>query len=320
MRRSVVLCALSALLFAADVRAQQAASSASAEGGASVTPAEELVRGARLLEAMDAAAAIAPLERAAHGGAGALAWFNLGLAYRAVGRRLDAIAAWDRYLREPEPAAPEARLDAVRAERAALEAQCPRLSITVTPPLAELSVDERPQRSDGTGTYSILLDVGAHSITARAQGFVTQNQRVELATGERRSVVLALVAEQTVAPPLARAVREEPRPFAPWWTWVGAGVFAAGTSAAIALAVDGGNAYDSCRRDPAWCAANESSIQSSLDARSAGVAVGVSFAVAGLAAAVSGIIVGRLAQPARPSVNRVSSASARPRPSWLEPR
>ncbi|MFO0563529.1 MAG: PEGA domain-containing protein [Polyangiales bacterium] len=295
MKRTASLLLCVALLGRGTIaRAQQAAPPLSA--------AEELVRGAQLLEAMNAPAAIEPLERAANGGAGPLAWFNLGLAYRAVGRRRDALDAWDRYLRAPEPGAPPERLDAVRVEVASIERSLSTLTVRAVPPSIALFVDERPiPRAPDATSVSLRLDPGLHRVTARAEGFLPWSRELTLREAETRALEVSLERIAPVASPSGRLLttltpRAAPladRPIVPWWTWVGVGAGALGTVTAIAAAIDGQVIYDRCRVDPARCATDEGAVQSALDLRSSVVVVGASLAVIGGAVVVAGVIVGR---------------------------
>ncbi len=258
------------------------------------------MRGAQLLASMNATAAIAPLESAARGGAGPLAWFNLGLAYRAVGRLRDAIDAWDRYLLEPEPSAPSERVSAVRAEREELARRCGLLVLRWAPASATVTVDDRAIATERSATAagSARLDPGEHRVAARAPGFDDWSRAVTLRPGETQEIDVVLsrsparVIPSRVVTTVPRAATTVPRGEAmPWWGWTGGAVMVAGVATAIALAVDGQAIFDACRAAPAPCAINEAGVQGALDARSAGVVVGASVGAAGLSVLVGGATV-----------------------------
>jgi hypothetical protein len=274
---------------------------------AEASPRDELVRGAQLLEGMNATAAIAPLERAARGGAGPLAWFNLGLAYRAVGRLRDAIDAWDRYLSEPEPGAPAERVSAVRTERAALATRCALLVLRWSPASATVTVDDRAvvAASGATTTGSTRLDPGEHRVEGRAPGFDPWSRAITLRPGETQEIDVVLPRARTLfvptraAPSIAPVAASNRAEGLPWWGWTGGAVAIAGIATAIALAVDGQAIFDQCRAAPGPCAANEANVQAGLDARTAGVVVGASVGAAGLSVLVGGVVVAVVRGPAR---------------------
>jgi tetratricopeptide (TPR) repeat protein len=308
VRKPLLCLCLAGVLFERPSLAQ-APREPSSDAAQRLSPSEELLRGARLLDAMDAAGAIAPLERAARGGAGPLAWFNLGLAYRAVGRRRAAIDAWERYLRAPEPDAPEARLRAVRIERASLEEQCATLELRVSPSVAHAQVDDNALEPDhvdrGSSTsgdlrvYRWRLDDGEHRVAVRAAGYRTEERRLTLRAREHRMLEISLQRSPS-EPRSSGGAGLDPRPFAPWWTWVGAGALAVGAIAATALAIDGQRIFDDCSAAPVRCATNEAAVQAALDARSTAIGISAGVGGAGLAVLVTGIVAGtRASEPRR---------------------
>jgi hypothetical protein len=293
--------ALIAAMFSA-MTAGHHASAQPVEGDAAARA--DLLDGARRVQAEDYGAAITALERAARGGAGPLAQYNLGLAYRAVGRYRDAVDAWDRYLAAPEPGAPEDRIAATRAERDALLARCSRVRVRFSPDNAVVTVDgAAPPRSRGAevraaGVVEWLTDPGEHRIEVRAEGHAPWSQTfVAGAVGSNRTFDVRLSTA-----PAAGAVTVAGRPI-PWWSWLGMGVAAAGFGTAIGFAVDGANIRERCRLDPLGCAANERAIQASLEARTAGTVVSASVGAAGLGLLVTGIVWGPSSPPSLAPTN-----------------
>lgn len=242
---------------------------------------EALVRGSALLESMDMAAAIPLLEQAVRERAGPLAYYNLGLAYRAVGRYREALDAWEQYLRAPEEQAPPERLAAVRQEQRTLEAQCLRLRLRFAPSNATVTVDGRVQFDARASGATWLLDARAQRIEVTAPSYQPWSSALPGRPGEASfAVALVPMAVRTrVIPPVETQAQR-----LAWWGWLGAGVLAAGAITAVALAADGQRAYGECAADPVRCAPGVQGLQSSLDARSSAIAVS---AVVGAGGAVT---------------------------------
>jgi tetratricopeptide (TPR) repeat protein len=252
---------------------------------------EALVQGSALLEAMNAAAAIPLLERATREGAGPLAHFNLGLAYRAVGRYREAIEAWDAYLSAPERDAPAERLSAVRTERAELEQRCLRVELRWSPTSARVFVDDREQASARGGQTSLLLDASARRIELRAADHRPWSAAL---LGRAGTVRFDVTLQRTPAvTPIASAPR------LPWWAWMGVGIAAASAITAASLAADGQRIYSDCAATPSACAADRQQVQAALDARSTAIGVSAGVGAAGLVTLGVALTVTFAIQPAR---------------------
>lgn len=237
---------------------------------------EALVRGSALLESMNAIEAIPLLEQATRENAGPLAHFNLGLAYRAVGRYRDALRAWDSYLEAPETDAPAERLNAIRAERDELVRRCLRVELRWSPREAIVRIDGQPQPAAEHGAAQWLLDASAREIEVSAARYRPFRAALPGRAGVVRFDVRLLPIEQTI-PPLARLERR-----VPWWTWIGVGVAATSAVAAAVLTADGQRIYSDCASNTAACASDQRGVQAALDARSTGIAVSVGVGAAGL--------------------------------------
>ncbi|MBL8679012.1 MAG: tetratricopeptide repeat protein [Myxococcales bacterium] len=258
---------------------------------------EALVRGSALLESMDMAAAIPLLEQAVRERAGPLAYYNLGLAYRAVGRYREAIDVWDRYLQAPEEQAPPERLAAVRQERQALEAQCLRVQLRFAPSNATVTVDGRIQHEARAAGASWLLDARSQRIEVVAPRYRPWTAALPGRAGDvSYSVTLAPIELRTSS---ASAIEPRERRLA-WWGWLGAGVLAAGAITAVALAADGQRAYGACAADPVRCAPDAQGLQSSLDARSSAIAVSAVLGAAGAVTLGASVVVMLASPSARP--------------------
>ncbi|MBK6534358.1 MAG: PEGA domain-containing protein [Deltaproteobacteria bacterium] len=181
-------------------------SSAQAQPRSGRSPAFD--RGVAALEAGRYGDAVGDLEEAVRTDPTPLAIYNLGLAYRGVGRSADAVAAFERYVGAPERRANPAVLAAVRQEIATLRARIATLIVDTDPPDATVTIDGRPA-SDGRG--GVRLDAGAHIIEASAPGRRAQRQSVTLRAGVQERVTIRLVAEvaatnSSVPPPVTATV------------------------------------------------------------------------------------------------------------------
>ena len=277
------LVALSIALASVNVCAQEARS-------------EALVRGSALLEAMDMAAAIPLLEQAVRERAGPLAYYNLGLAYRAVGRYREALDAWREYLRAPEERAPPERLEAVRREIPALERQCLRVQLRFAPSNATVTVDGRVQYEARPAGATWLLDARSRRIEVSAPNHRPWASALPGRAGDvTYSVDLAAIeAPANVTPVIPTSERR-----LAWWGWLGVGLLAAGAITAAALAADGQRAYGECAADPTRCAPDARALQASLDARSSAIAVSVVAGAAGAVTVGASVVVMLAAAPAR---------------------
>ncbi len=146
-------------------------------------------RGVGYIEAERWADAITELRAAQEIRVTASVMYNLGLAYRAVGRNRDAMGAFREFTRlsgaatNPEIAA---RVDAYMTE---LGAGLGRMVLEVEPPSARVMMDGAAARAN----ESVEVDPGRHVVIAEAEGFASETRTVEVARGASTRVVLRMV-------------------------------------------------------------------------------------------------------------------------------
>ena len=187
--------AASALLAVAPAAAQVAPDDA----GAAAPPTEadaardsaraHFQRGVGYIEAERWADAITELRAAQELRVTASVMYNLGLAYRAVGRNREAMAAFREFTRLSGAAAnPEiaARVDAYTRE---LGAGLTRIALEIEPPTARVVIDGAAARAN----ESVEVDPGRHVVLAEAEGFASETRTVEVARGAQTRVVLRMV-------------------------------------------------------------------------------------------------------------------------------
>ena len=145
-------------------------------------------QGVQLLQDSRFAEAAANFEQSYRDNPNPIVLFNLAFAYRGVGRVRDAIDAIDRFLANPGNT-PADRLPAARAERERLGAALVRLTVTMLPTDALLTIDARPATA---GATAIALDPGMHVIDARREGHRPFHQELRLSEGERRAIDVRL--------------------------------------------------------------------------------------------------------------------------------
>jgi hypothetical protein len=209
-----------------------------------VEPKEEarqlLDEGSALYRQGDYPGALERFERARSVYPSARIFFNLGQTLNRLGRRAAAVEAFERFLEEAPDAAPERRSDAQKFLEE-LRPRVGRLRVTASEGSA-ITVDGQ---AVGLAPLprSIVLDPGAHELTARAPGAdVAHVGRVEITAGgvadweavaappplldapapSPRATAVPPAALQAVAPPPARARK-------PWWPWLVGGAFVVGT-------------------------------------------------------------------------------------------
>lgn len=133
--------------------------------------------------------------------------YNLGLAYRGLGRDVDAVAVFERYLREPEPGAPAERLEALRREVARLRERQVTLRLALRPQHATLRVDGR---SVLVVNNAAVVDPGPRSVDVTAEGYQPVHRELDLAPGagvtvEAHLMLLENRARLLVEPSVAEA-------------------------------------------------------------------------------------------------------------------
>src|SRR6185369_11891672 len=124
--------------------------------------------GVKLLDRKDYAAALAAFEEAYALVPSAKIQFNIGVAKRGLGRRAEALEAFDQFLEMSPFAPPASRAEAEKA-RDDLRQKVGFLKINVDEAGAAVSVDGRPV---GTSPLHklVAVELGAHEIGARLEG------------------------------------------------------------------------------------------------------------------------------------------------------
>jgi tetratricopeptide (TPR) repeat protein len=115
--------------------------------------------------------------------------FNLGLAYRGVGRARDAISAFERFLTAVGETGDPARVEEVNRYLRTLRASLVGVRLDITPADARVTVDGEPVPR---GTTTIQLDPGAHVIAASAPGHRDAQREIQVEPGSSALAQLAL--------------------------------------------------------------------------------------------------------------------------------
>lgn len=230
--------------------------------------------------------------------------YNIGLVQRALGRYLDAVDSWERFLAGDTSAVGAAVTQQARDGVVALRSMLATVTLRAQPACDEVLIDGRPARVEAG---VIRVDPGQRVLECRAAGHAPSRQDLRLGLSERRDVDLALrplssttaglSASTTV--PSATPTRPASGAGLPWWTWGGVGLTVAATGAAVGLGLAARSSESDylsrCveRRPPeAGCDALQGERQSELDGMALGVNLLWGAAVVGAALAVTGVVVG----------------------------
>jgi tetratricopeptide (TPR) repeat protein len=139
--------------------------------------------------------------------------YNFGLAYRGMGRKADALEAFERFLAEAPDASKETRQTAER-ERAQLLGQVTVLEVKVDLEGAEIFVDGRSYGT--THSSGIYLNPGPHQLSVEKAGEgPAYTERINALAGQRITVMARLARTPSAAPPSPRdssPPRVEPLP------------------------------------------------------------------------------------------------------------
>lgn len=115
--------------------------------------------------------------------------FNLGLAYRGVGRARDAISAFERFLTAVGDTGDPARVEEVNRHLRTLRASLVTVRLDITPADARVTVDGEPIPR---GSTTIQLDPGRHVIAASAPGHREGQRELSVEPGSSALAQLAL--------------------------------------------------------------------------------------------------------------------------------
>jgi tetratricopeptide (TPR) repeat protein len=171
-------------------------------------------------------------------------WFNIGQANRDLGRPVEAVAAFDRFLREAEDAPSETVAEA-RRSAAELKTKLGQIAITCTTDGAEVTVDGKQVGSTPLGEM-VWTTPGRHQIAVQREGYSPAIEDVAVLAGKAAAVNIELRPIDLRAPnaggdgALVRngGAAEESKPvYRNVWFWVAAGVVvAAGVTAGVLIA------------------------------------------------------------------------------------
>jgi len=167
--------------------------------------------------------------------------YNIAQANRELGRKVEALAAFEGFLAQVEKPPPRLAAD-VRRSVAELQAQLAELQIRVDVTGAELQLDGKPL---GLAPLpdSVWVTPGAHEIAARKNGFLPARKAIEARAGgvEQLAITLSPLGRVgTVAPGQPGPVAVAPIYKRPWFWVVVGGAVVAGTVAAVAWTASGG--------------------------------------------------------------------------------
>lgn len=135
--------------------------------------------------------------------------FNLGLAYRGLGRQAQAFAAFDRFLRDGSDAAPDHAAKA-RAELERLARLIGFVSVTSDAHQADVFLDG--VAIGGLPVSNRPVEVGAHEVVLRSPQFGSRVRTFSVSAGQRETLTIVFQppASHPPAPPPVAAVSAPP--------------------------------------------------------------------------------------------------------------
>jgi tetratricopeptide (TPR) repeat protein len=171
-------------------------------------------------------------------------WFNIGQANRDLGRPVEAVAAFDRFLREAGDAPPETLAEA-RRSAAELKTKLGQIQVICATDGAEVTVDGKQVGSTPLGEM-VWTTPGRHQVAVQREGFSPAIEDVAVLAGKASAVNIELRPIDLRAPNASgdgalvgnAAGAEESKPvYRSVWFWVAASVVvAAGVTAGVLIA------------------------------------------------------------------------------------
>lgn len=142
--------------------------------------------------------------------------FNIGQTYKELGRYLDAIGAYERFLRDTPKDTAEVLKKLARDNIRELFRKIALLRVQVTVPDAQISVDGQP-RGRSPLVKPLRLMPGLHSLVVKKEGFVTAAVDLRLLPGQRvtREVTLQRPRPQVV---IWKTIRKPKKGLPVLWT------------------------------------------------------------------------------------------------------
>jgi tetratricopeptide (TPR) repeat protein len=211
---------------------------------------DAFVQGQELYRAGDYAGALAAFQTAEKAQPSPAAQYNIGRCYERLDQPAEAVAAYERYLAEAPGAADH---EAVAAHVAELRAQIPpeaRLSVSVEPAGAMVTVD---QTAPEPAPVDKLLPAGHHVVLAELAGHASAHRDIELSAGGSLQLELTLkpleaalethapdaAVHQDVPPPSPRTTPGERK-----WTYVALSVAVVAAGVGIAFGASANTAQN----------------------------------------------------------------------------
>jgi hypothetical protein len=171
-------------------------------------------------------------------------WFNIGQANRDLGRPVEAVAAFDRFLRNAGDAPPETLAEA-RRSAAELKTKLGQIQVTCATDGAEITVDGKQVGSTPLGEM-VWTTPGRHQVAVQHAGFSPVIEDVVVLAGQAAPVSFELRPIDLRAPnPTGNgamvgdgAAASETKPvYRHTWFWVATGVvIGAGIAAGVLIA------------------------------------------------------------------------------------
>lgn len=195
---------LAALLLVSTVASAQPAPGAAA-GTDKMDAKQLMLTGVKLLEAKDYLGALAIFKDAYQRFPSAKILLNIGTTLRLLGRNDDAANAYQHYLdsKDTDPA----RRSEVESALAELDRTVATLAMTVSPPDAELQFTDDWVPSEQAHVWRV--PPGPITVHARAKGYLPSAESVNVSAGEKKSVLIALVAEPRQVQPIIGVTEPE---------------------------------------------------------------------------------------------------------------
>lgn len=128
--------------------------------------------------------------------------YNIGQVDVALGRSVEAVDAFDRYLKQGAAAIPEARRREVAAEIEKQLARIGTVSIRTFPEGAEIRIDGG-LRGRTPLAKAVRLNAGRHTVEAVLAGYAAQSRELDVAGKSDSAIEMTLEAIVVPAPPAA---------------------------------------------------------------------------------------------------------------------
>ena len=128
--------------------------------------------------------------------------YNIGQVNAALGRPVEAVAAFEKYLAQGSAAISADRQAEVRLELDRQRARIGSLLLRVTPTAATVSIDGKALPATRTAAEPLLLATGDHSVVAFLDGYTTRTREVSVTAKSQFELELTLEPVLPELPPL----------------------------------------------------------------------------------------------------------------------